>query len=219
MTRAQTAESSNVQKPDMSSPHGNSPMRVPAFRAFWIAGLFSNLGSWIHLVAAAWLMTSLTSSAAPVALLLTSQAIGPALGGLLVALVGAGAAFALNAVSFLGMVAVALAWRRPHPLAALPAEHIIRAVRSGIRYVRHAPALGVVLVRAATYALPFAVVPALLAVVSRVQLEPAPPSTGFCWAAWAWAASPDRCCCRGYGNATTTNIWSWPRWRSTSSSY
>src|SRR5690242_20427117 len=52
-----------------------SPMRTPAFRAFWVAGLFSNLGSWIHLVAAAWLMTTLTSSAAPVALLLTSASV------------------------------------------------------------------------------------------------------------------------------------------------
>ena len=35
----------------------------------WLASIASNIGSWMHLVAAAWLMTSLTSSAALVALL------------------------------------------------------------------------------------------------------------------------------------------------------
>jgi hypothetical protein len=89
---------------------------------------------------------------------------------LLVALIGPAAAFAFNAVSFLGVVVVALTWRRTRPLAQLPAEHILGAMRSGARYVRHAPALGVVLVRAASYALCFTVVPALLAVVSRVRL-------------------------------------------------
>jgi hypothetical protein len=36
------------------------------FRAPWTASLVSNIGSWMHLVAASWLMTSLTASAAVV---------------------------------------------------------------------------------------------------------------------------------------------------------
>ena len=39
-----------------------SPFRYPIFRAIWIANLFSNLGSTIQSVAAAWLMTDLTTS-------------------------------------------------------------------------------------------------------------------------------------------------------------
>jgi len=39
-----------------------SPFRYPIFRAIWIANLFSNLGSTIQAVGAAWLMTSLTTS-------------------------------------------------------------------------------------------------------------------------------------------------------------
>jgi MFS family permease len=245
-----------------------SPMRLPLFRAFWAAGILSNLGSWIHLVAAAWLMTSLTHSAAPVALLLTAtsvpafvlslpagaladvidrrwliivtqalqvvaagtlaalalaglatpslllllslllavggtlgtpvlqavipelvdreqmpaavalnstsftltQAVGPALGGVIVGLAGPGVAFAFNAVSFLAVMVVAAAWRRARPLASLPAEHVLGAMRAGARYVVHAPALTTVLVRIACYALCFSVVPALLAVISRVRL-------------------------------------------------
>ena len=60
----------------MTVPPGRvSPLRSPMFRAFWVAGLLSSLCSWVHLVAAAWLMTTLTSSAAPVALLITATSI------------------------------------------------------------------------------------------------------------------------------------------------
>src|SRR5262245_3858817 len=36
-----------------------APLRHPVFRAVWIAGLASNLGTWMQNVGAAWLMTSL----------------------------------------------------------------------------------------------------------------------------------------------------------------
>ena len=39
-----------------------APFRYPAFRAIWIANLFSNLGATLQSVAAAWLMTDLTTS-------------------------------------------------------------------------------------------------------------------------------------------------------------
>lgn len=39
-----------------------APMANPLYRAFWIASLFSNLGTWIHEVGAAWLMTQLDPS-------------------------------------------------------------------------------------------------------------------------------------------------------------
>src|SRR5687767_5025238 len=52
-----------------------SPLRVGIFRAVWIASVASNLGTWMHIVAASWLMTSLTSSAALVALVQTATAV------------------------------------------------------------------------------------------------------------------------------------------------
>src|SRR5438034_11357609 len=45
-----------------------SPLRQPLFRALWIATVVSNLGTWMHNVGAAWLMTSLTLSPTLVAL-------------------------------------------------------------------------------------------------------------------------------------------------------
>src|SRR5690242_7814981 len=47
------------------------PLARPVFRALWLAALASNIGSLMQGVAAAWLMTSLTSSPVPVALLTT----------------------------------------------------------------------------------------------------------------------------------------------------
>src|SRR5664280_511134 len=50
-----------------------------------------------------------------------SRAVGPALGGAIVAAAGAGATFILNAVSFLGVVIVLYRWQRPVTDTALPA--------------------------------------------------------------------------------------------------
>jgi Transmembrane secretion effector len=41
-----------------------APLRNRVFLALWLASLASNIGSWMHLVAASWLMSSLTASAA-----------------------------------------------------------------------------------------------------------------------------------------------------------
>lgn len=49
-----------------------APLRNPTFRTFWFASLASNLGGLIQAVAAAWTMTTLTSSADMVALVQAS---------------------------------------------------------------------------------------------------------------------------------------------------
>jgi MFS family permease len=234
-----------------------------------VAALVSNLGSWMHIVAAAWLMTSLTASAALVAFLQSanslpsfllalpggamadvfdrrrlilvtqgaqlllaallgmltltrtvtpwallgltvalgaaatlglpayaaitpevvppaelpaaislnsitmtaSQAVGPALGGLIVAAAGPGAVFLLNASSFLAVLIAIGRWRRSGPVAALPPEHVLSAVRTGMRYTANAPELVTVLVRAAAYVAAYSALPSLLAVVTRTRLR------------------------------------------------
>jgi MFS family permease len=49
-----------------------APLRKPFFRALWISSLTSSIGTWMHEVGAAWLMTSLTLSPMMVALLHTA---------------------------------------------------------------------------------------------------------------------------------------------------
>src|SRR5213594_608103 len=73
------------------------------------------------------------------------RAIGPAIGGVLVAAAGPALVFALNAASFVAVLAVVYRWRRQAPRALLPAERVIGATRAGLRYARHAPQLAAVL--------------------------------------------------------------------------
>lgn len=46
-----------------------SPLRQPVFRALWIASAVSNIGTWMHDVGAAWLMTDLSPSPVLIALM------------------------------------------------------------------------------------------------------------------------------------------------------
>ena len=53
-------------------PQPVSPLRVPIFRAVWIANLFSNFGTIIQSVGASWMMISVSGSAVDVALVQSS---------------------------------------------------------------------------------------------------------------------------------------------------
>src|SRR5437763_9823279 len=59
-----------------------SPLRLPVFRALWIAAVASNIGTWMQSVGAAWLMTSLTPSPLLVALMQTATSLPVFLVGL-----------------------------------------------------------------------------------------------------------------------------------------
>jgi MFS family permease len=105
------------------------------------------------------------------------RAVGPALGGLVVAAAGPAAVFGLNAVSFLGVLAVLWRWRR-RPQDELGAgEQVLGAIGAGIRYIRFAPLLRAVLVRTALFILPASALWALLPVVARGRLQMG--ATGF----------------------------------------
>jgi len=222
-----------------------SPLRLPAFRALWLATLASNIGTWMHDVGAGWLMTSLSPSPFMVALVQTAttlpifllalpagalsdivdrrrylivvqvwmavvaallaavtfagittawtlvvltfamgigaammmpawaavtpelvpraelqpaialnslginiaRAIGPALAGVVISAVGTGTVFLLNALSYLSVILVLLTWRRETSHSALPGERFLGALRSGIRFARHAPELQAAVLR------------------------------------------------------------------------
>lgn len=76
-----------------------------------------------------------------------ARVIGPAIGGLVVATAGPAPVFALNALSFIGTVVVLFLWKREVRTSSVPAERVVQAIRSGLRYARHEPALQAVLVR------------------------------------------------------------------------
>ncbi len=99
-----------------------------------------------------------------------ARALGPALGGVLVLFGGPALAFSLFAVSFLASIAALLAWRRTPQRSALPREQLLSAMRAGIRFTRHTPAMQAAMVRAVAFFLPSAAPWALLPLVVREQL-------------------------------------------------
>lgn len=256
----------------MSVPatHGPwSPLGQPTFRALWLAILVGNIGTWIHDVAAAWVMAETTNSPLMVAavqsattlpvvllaiiagtladivdrrrylilaqlwmLLVAStlavlahldrlgpwtlvtltfalgigaamampaqqattpelvpkpmlgpavalgslsmniaRAIGPALGGLIVAQAGIAWAFAVNALTFLGVAVVLWRWRRLPVATALPPETFGVALRAGLRYATQASVLQAVLVKAAGFFIFASALTALLPIVVKQDLQ------------------------------------------------
>jgi MFS family permease len=107
-----------------------------------------------------------------------ARAVGPALGGLVVASLGPAAAFLLNAVSFLGVVVVLYRWKRPARHSLLPAETLVGALQAGLRYARHAPALRAVLARSGSFILCGSALWALMPAVVRHELGRGPAEYG-----------------------------------------
>lgn len=263
--------------PSAASPVGPwAPFSQPTFRALWLAILAGNIGTWMHDVAAAWIMAERTGSALwvaavqsattlPIVLLalaagtladivdrrkylivtqlwmfccatllaLMAQAdqlepwsllaltfalgagaamampaqaattpelvphdqlapavalnsmsmniarsIGPALGGLTIAQLGASWAFAINALSFLGVVLVLWRWKRAPSPSQLPPESFGTAFRAGLRYASHANVFQSVLVKSASFFVFASALPALLPVVVRTDLAAGPGTYG-----------------------------------------
>lgn len=106
-----------------------------------------------------------------------ARAIGPALGGLIVAAFasvwfGSGLVFAINSVSFGAVIYVIYRWRRkPHFVSALPAERLLGSMRAGVRYVRFDPAMRWILCRAFLHTFCVSGMWALLAVVAKAELH------------------------------------------------
>jgi MFS family permease len=254
-----------------------APLRERSFLLIWSAAVISNIGTWMHDVAAAWLMTSLAPAPLMVALvqaattlpvflfalpagaladlidrrrlllalqvtaatlavllaltvasglvtpgllllftfllgttaamgapawqaitpdlvprpLLTqavalngvginiARAIGPALGGLVITTLGLAWPFAFNALSFLAVILALWLWRpQPKAVSNLPAERLVGAIRSGVRYAHGSAALRATLVRAASFFLFASAFWALLPLVVRGPLAGGPALYG-----------------------------------------
>jgi predicted MFS family arabinose efflux permease len=96
-----------------------------------------------------------------------ARSFGPALGGVIVAAAGAGAAFVCNVVLYIPLLVVLYLWRRTLEASRLPPERLQRAVVSGIRYVAHSPSIRVVLIRTLVTGIAGGSVLALMPLVAR----------------------------------------------------
>jgi len=76
-----------------------------------------------------------------------ARAVGPGLAGLLIAAAGAGSAFLLNAVSFIGIILVVARWKPAPKKRITPPETVRGATVAAIRYVRYSPSIRTLLAR------------------------------------------------------------------------
>jgi len=100
-----------------------------------------------------------------------SRAIGPALGGVLIVLHGPVLAFALNALTFVGIIWVLLRWRNEHVTTTLPTERFFNALRTGVRFARHSQPIHVVAIRAMAFFISASAIWALLPLLARSVLN------------------------------------------------
>jgi MFS family permease len=96
-----------------------------------------------------------------------ARAVGPALGGVIVAALGAAVAFVVNAVSYVGILATLVWWKPKRARSELPPEPLAQAIGAGVRYVALSPHLLAILSRCTLFTVPIVAVPALLPVVAR----------------------------------------------------
>jgi MFS family permease len=97
-----------------------------------------------------------------------ARAIGPAVGGLLVAAAGPGWVFAANGLTFVGLIAVLLRLRvKPRPVAQ--PEGFVSAVSAALRYAGHSAPMQAVLARNLAYVFCAVMISSLLPILAKAR--------------------------------------------------
>ena len=100
------------------------------------------------------------------------HAVGPTVGGFIVAAIAPWAVFFLNSASFIVMIIVLSKLpRKSQVQTSLPPENIIEAIRAQIRYVRHSQAAHVLMVRAGLFTLCSSALLSLLPLLAKHELR------------------------------------------------
>jgi len=95
-----------------------------------------------------------------------ARAIGPPLGGMVIAVAGSGTAFLLNALSFFGVIIVLYRWQRPMP-ERMETAALWDSVRGGIQYAQRSALVKSVLIRTGAFSVGAIALLALLPIVAR----------------------------------------------------
>ena len=117
------------------------------------------------------------------------RSVGPAIGGLVVAGFGVAAAFGLNALSYVPLVAALVRWSPPGwGERRLPREPLWPALGAGLRYVALSPHLMRLIARAGLFGFAASSVLALLPIVARSLLQGTALTYGFLLGAFGMGA-------------------------------
>src|SRR5215475_3037654 len=117
-----------------------------------------------------------------------ARSVGPAIGGVVVAALGAVAAFAANAVLYLPLMLVLFRWQRISEPSRLPREQLNRAIVSGVRYITNSPPIKIVLARTFVTGLIGGSVLALMPLVARDLLHGGAQTYGIMLGAFGMGA-------------------------------
>ncbi len=108
-----------------------------------------------------------------------ARSVGPAIGGAIVAMAGAATAFAVNALSYIGLIAVLMRWRPAAEPKGPPRETLWIAMGAGVRYVWMSPAISIVLLRSMLFGVGASAVMALLPLIAKVRMGGGPLTYGL----------------------------------------
>ncbi len=107
-----------------------------------------------------------------------ARAIGPALAGIMIARIGVASVFAVNTATFLLFAVVIAAWRPKAEAAPRAPEQFGSALRAGGRYIRYAPVVRRIFLRAALFLVPGSALWALLPLIASERLGKGPDFYG-----------------------------------------
>ena len=100
-----------------------------------------------------------------------SGIVGPALGGLLVPILGAPLLISVNALMFLVVAFAVARWKPRQEQATMLRENFTESFISSLRYARHSPRMKTILFRDLIFAIVISIVPALLPVISLKEMH------------------------------------------------
>jgi len=117
-----------------------------------------------------------------------ARSFGPAIGGIVVAALGAVAAFAANALLYLPLLIVLYLWKRITAPSRLPRERLNRAIVSGVRYITNSPPIKIVLMRTFVTGLIGGSLSALMPLIARDLLHGGAQTYGIMLGAFGMGA-------------------------------
>lgn len=100
-----------------------------------------------------------------------ARAAGPALGGLMLSMVGAPWIFLFNCLCYIGLIWAIWIWRRDVPVRTLPPEHLGQGVVAALRFTQHSSVTRLVMLRSFSFGLSASAVWALLPVLAHRNPE------------------------------------------------
>jgi MFS family permease len=155
-------------------------LAIAGLMSAWVILLFCMLiGAGVALYSPAWqasISEQVVPEHLPAAVALgtisynVARSFGPAVGGVIVLMVGAEGAFAANALLYLPLFFAFLLWDRKHVPSRLPPERIDRAIVGGMRYAILARPIRTVLIRAFLVGIAGATLSALAPLVAKSLL-------------------------------------------------